>query len=199
MKYFIISIGILILVFAIFQGYQAFTSGSNIRQAYKVMKVEKEFEIRYYPSVTMATISSSAKSYKDLGNYSFRKLANYIFGGNKSNQKIEMTAPVHMDISDCLSTMSFVMPPIYSINNLPKPNDSNVSLTTTSSEYVAAITFNGFASDRDITFYTLKLENALNEKKIGYYGNFRFLGYNPPYQLLGRRNEVIVSVNWETK
>ncbi len=68
MKYFIISSGILILVFAIFQGYQAFAFSSTIRQAYKVIKVEKEFEIRYYPSVTIATISSSAKSYKDLGN-----------------------------------------------------------------------------------------------------------------------------------
>jgi hypothetical protein len=91
------------------------------------------------------------------------------------------------------------MPPIYSINNLPIPNDSTVNLSNTSSEYVAAITFNGFASDRDITIYTLKLENALNEKKNGYYGNFRYLGYNPPYQLIGRRNEVIVSVNWDTK
>jgi hypothetical protein len=199
MKYFIISSGILILVFAIFQGYHAFAFSSTIRQAYKVIKVEKEFEIRYYPSVTIATISSSAKSYKDFGNYGFRKLANYIFGGNKTNQKIEMTAPVHMDINDCLSTMSFVMPPIYSINNLPIPNDSTVNLSNTSSEYVAAITFNGFASDRDITIYTLKLENALNEKKNGYYGNFRYLGYNPPYQLIGRRNEVIVSVNWDTK
>lgn len=199
MKYFIISSGILILVFTIFQGYQAFASGKTIRQTYKVIKVEKEFEIRYYPSVTIATISSSAKSYKDLGNFGFRKLANYIFGGNKTNQKIEMTAPVHMDINDCLSTMSFVMPPIYSIKNLPIPNDSSVNLSNTSSEYVAAITFNGFASDNDITLYTLKLENALNELKIGYYGNFRFLGYNPPYQLLGRRNEVIVSVNWEIK
>jgi hypothetical protein len=34
------------------------------------------------------------------------------------------------------------------------------------------------------------------EKGISYYGNFRFLGYNPPYQFIGRRNEIIMSVNY---
>lgn len=42
----------------------------------------------------------------------------------------------------------------------------------------------------------LLLERLLFEKGIEYYGNFRYLGYNPPYQLIGRKNEIIVSVKW---
>jgi hypothetical protein len=38
------------------------------------------------------------------------------------------------------------------------------------------------------------LENNLKDKGIAFYGNFRYLGYNPPYQLFGRRNEVIVAL-----
>lgn len=77
-------------------------------QPYKVIKVEQEFEIRYYPSATMAMITSDAKSYKELGNSGFRKLAGYIFGGNTESKQISMTSPVHMDINDTVSSMSFV-------------------------------------------------------------------------------------------
>ena len=55
--------------------------------------------------------------------------------------------------------------------------------------------FGGFANTESINKHKMILENALKEKGISYYGNFRFLGYNPPYQLFGRRNEVIVTIN----
>jgi len=35
----------------------------------------------------------------------------------------------------------------------------------------------------------------LQASKISYHGHFRFLGYNPPFQLFGRKNEIIVSVD----
>ena len=171
------------------------STGKSARQAYKVIRTEKEFEIRFYPAVTMATITSSAKTYKELGSSGFRKLAGYIFGGNSSNQKIAMTAPVHMDINDSVSTMSFVMPAEYHKENLPKPTDSDVIIETTTDEYVAAIQFSGFASGSSIKEHTELLENWLKINHITYYGHFRFLGYNPPYQLYGRRNEIIVSIN----
>ncbi|MEI6410700.1 MAG: heme-binding protein [Bacteroidota bacterium] len=164
-------------------------------QTYKVVQTEPNFEIRFYPAVTMATITSSAKSYKELGNSGFRKLAAYIFGGNEAKRQISMTTPVHMDINDTASSMSFVMPLEFNKDNLPKPNDSNVEIKTTTDEYVAVITFGGFASDKKIKFYQDKLETELRRNSISYYGNFRFLGYNPPYQLFGRKNEVIVNVD----
>lgn len=165
-------------------------------QAYKVLRTEKDFEIRFYPSTTIATINSSAKTYKELGSSGFSKLAGYIFGGNNEKKQIAMTSPVHMDINDSVSTMSFVMPLNYNKDNLPLPNNSEVKIETTADEYVAAIRFNGFASDKDIKENKEKLENVLKAKSISYYGHFRYLGYNPPYQLFGRRNEIIVAINW---
>lgn len=165
-------------------------------QQYKVVRTGKDFEIRFYPSATMAMITSSARSYKELAGSGFRTLASYIFGANDRKQKIAMTAPVHMDINDSLSTMSFVMPALLTKDNLPKPKNENVIIKTTSEEYVAAIRFGGYASDKDIKLYSARLEKALNASTIKYFGNFRFLGYNAPYQLFRRRNEVIVSVQW---
>ncbi len=166
-------------------------------QAYKVISTEKDFEIRFYPAATMASITSSDKNYKALGSSGFRKLAGYILGGNSSKQKIAMAAPVHMNVNDDASTMSFVMPAEYHKDNLPQPNDSSVKIETTDDEYVAAIRFGGFASDKQIKEYSEKLENALKKSSIPYYGRFRLLAYNPPYQLFGRKNEIIVSINWQ--
>ena len=65
------------------------------------------------------------------------------------------------------------------------------------SEYVAAIRFGGFASDADIQFKREALARLLESKSIQQRGNFRFLGYNPPFQWFGRRNEMIVGVEWQ--
>jgi hypothetical protein len=199
MKTFLIILSSLAVLFIIFQSYTTMATNKSEEQPYKVIKKEKDFEIRFYPSVTMATVTSSAKSYKELGSSGFRKLAGYIFGGNDANKQIAMTSPVHMDINDTISSMSFVMPSAYNADNLPKPNDATVNINKTADEYVAAIKFSGFASDSDIKKQTEILKNALKNASITYYGNFRYLGYNPPYQLVGRRNEVIVNVNWEAK
>jgi hypothetical protein len=107
-----------------------------------------------------------------------------------------MTAPVHMDVNDSLSSMSFVMPSVYNEANLPRPNDPNVIISKTEDEYVAVIRFGGYASDDDLKFYSEKLRNLLKEKGIATYGNYRYLGYNPPYQFVGRKNEIVISVKW---
>lgn len=195
MKIFVITTCIIIGLLLLFQVYTTMSINSTQTQPYKVIRVEKDFEIRFYPAATMATITSSAKSYKELGSSGFSKLAGYIFGGNSTQQKIAMTAPVYMDVNDTVSSMSFVMPSEYNKGNLPKPNNSEVKIVTSADEYVAAITFGGFASTQDINENIEKLENALKANSISYYGNFRYLGYNPPYQLFGRKNEIIVSVN----
>ncbi len=168
-------------------------------QPYQVIRTEKDFEIRYYPAATFASISSKANSYNELGSSGFKKLAAYIFGGNSDGKQIAMTSPVHMHINDSVSSMSFVMPSNYNESNLPKPKNSEVIISTTDSEFVAAIKFEGYASDNDIKQYSEKLEEALKKASISYYGNFRFLGYNAPFQFFNRKNEVIISVNWASK
>lgn len=195
MKLFFIIIGIVAALFFVFQIYTSMATGKSETQLYTVIKVENDFEIRFYPSTTMAMITSSAKTYKELGSSGFTKLAGYIFGGNKENKQIAMTSPVHMDISDTISSMSFVMPANYNKDNLPLPNNADVSIKTTPDEYVAALRFSGFASQEAIKRQAVILENALKEKHLSYYGNFRYLGYNPPYQLFGRRNEIIVALD----
>ncbi len=168
-------------------------------QKYRVVQSEAGFEIRFYPSATLATVYTSAKSYRELSGPGFRKLAGYIFGDNSTDTKISMTSPVHMNINNSQSSMSFVMPSSYTAEKLPEPDDKDVKIEKTPDEYVAAIKFGGYASDEDIVNYSGKLKKLLEEKGISYYGNFRYLGYDPPFKPFGRRNEIIVSVKWDKK
>ena len=196
MKLFFIITSIALVLITIFQSFTIMSSKKTEEQKYTVILKDGDFEVRFYPSTTIAKINSSAKTYKELSGPGFRKLAGYIFGGNDENKSISMTSPVHMNINDSISSMSFVMPSTYSKENLPKPNDSTIVIEKTPDEYAAVLLFSGFASDKDLQIYSQKLLDILSEKGIKPYGNTRFLGYNPPYQLLARRNEIIVSINW---
>ncbi len=186
----------IIVISIILQSFFITTMAKTEEQVYKVVHSEKEFEIRYYPSATLATVYSEARSYKELSGPGFRKLAGYIFGGNESDTRISMTSPVHMDIKNSGSSMSFVMPSSFRKENLPNPDDPDIKIEKTEDEYVAAIRFSGYASDEDIRTYSEMLKKLLTDKGIKFYGNFRYLGYDPPYKFIGRRNEIIVSVKW---
>ncbi len=196
MKLIFIVAALMAAIFIISQIYLVMSTHKTETQNYTVLLSKDDFEIRYYPPVTMATITSSVKSYKALGSSGFRKLAGYIFGGNEGENKISMTTPVHMEVNDSVSTMSFVMPYAYNSKNLPRPNDEQVIIKTVADEYVAAIKFGGYASDEDVKTNTDKLIKALTENKIGFYGNFRLLVYNAPYQAINRKNEIIINVHW---
>jgi hypothetical protein len=187
------------IAFLFFQIYLAINTRKTESQAYKLINKEKGFEIRFYPSVKLAQIASSAHSYRELSSTGFRKLAGYIFGGNEDNTKIAMTSPVHMDINDSVSTMSFVLPTEYQNKSLPLPNDASIKITNTLEEYAAVLHFGGFANDASIKANSLKLKQLLDRKGINSIGNFRYLGYNPPYQLISRKNEIIVRIEFQEK
>jgi hypothetical protein len=196
MKSLFIILSALTVIFILFQSFISMGTNNTEKQPYTVLKTDGEMEIRLYPSVTMATIQSTAKNYRELSGNGFRKIAGYIFGNNASGEKIAMTTPVHMDFQESGSSMAFVMPSGYDETNLPKPNDPAVKIKKTDVEHAAALRFGGFATDETISRNMKKLEELLNQKGIKTKGHFRYLGYNPPYQLVGRRNEIIVSIEW---
>ncbi len=190
----IINITTVITALLVLQSFTVMAFGETEKQKYRVVRSYDEFEVRFYPSAILATVYSDAESYRDLANPGFRKLAGYIFGGNESETKISMTSPVHMDMDE--ASMSFVMPSSYTEESLPAPDDPSVKLERSADVYVAAIRFGGYASDKDIAMYSEKLRSLLAGQGIEWYGSFRYLGYNPPFQPFGRRNEVIVNVKW---
>lgn len=197
MKAFYIVAGIAFVFFMI-QSYRVVSSSLKTEnQKYRVVRTEAQFEIRFYPSATFAKIYSPGTNYKSVASSGFRKLAGYIFGGNEQKQSIAMTAPVRMEMSDKGSTMSFVMPEKYKESDLPKPNDSGVHIVKSSPQYVAAITFGGYADDEKIKERRDQLLKLIQEKGIKVVGEYTFLGYNAPFQFWSRKNEIVIPIEWK--
>ena len=187
----------LAIIFIVFQSFRKFSASSIETQKYRVVKKEHGFEVRFYPKATFATIRSSGANYKQVASSGFRKLAGYIFGGNNQNKSIAMTAPVRMEMSEKGSAMSFVMPEKYDMASLPKPNDASVEIKQSEDSYAAVIAFGGYANDEKIDDYKNKLVALLQKKNIKIIGNFNFLGYNAPYQFIGRKNEISIPIEWK--
>lgn len=160
---------------------------------YKLVKKYPDFEIRTYESSLFNSVKLPYSSYKESSRKGFSILAGYIFGSNEKNEKIAMTSPVMMSIEDSM-TMHFLVPKKYTEETLPSPNNRKVELTKMPAKTVAVISFKGWANDEKIEKYKQQLIHHLKNENIKYKGSFFFLGYNPPFELLNRRNEVMVEI-----
>lgn len=163
---------------------------------YQVIKTIDEVEIRKYPNLILAQTKLGSSEYKSSGNNGFRTVANYIFGGNSKQQKIAMTAPVIMNMGDSAS-MSFVMPAEYEMNDLPKPASDQVQIRKQESKTLAVLRFGGYSDDEKIRKYAKRLEDVLIENKIKVKSALLYMGYNAPWDVVNRRNEVAFEVEFE--
>ena len=194
-SYFFSIAFVLLLMSQLFMAYRTAQIESPF---YEVIKSFEKFEIRNYNAMVLAQTQMNSNLYKESSSMGFKTVANYIFGGNKDNQKIAMTSPVIMEIGE-ISKMSFVMPKEHSFDNLPKPNSENVELIQVQPKTYAVLAFTGFANDKKIERHSKRLLQFLKSENLTPIGNTKFLGYNPPWQVLGRKNEVAIEVNYSPK
>jgi hypothetical protein len=193
----IIALGIL-AIFIFVQAYVAKSTNDTEQQEYEVLETEGSFEIRYYPSATLASIEVGG-DFRGASGKGFRILASYIFGSNSEEKKIAMTAPVHMQEGDSGYAMSFVMPSGYDTSNLPLPENASILIHNSEPAYMATIRFGGFASDEKVEAQKQQLKEWLISRGISFQEPFTYLGYNPPYQMANRRNEVMVKINYNDR
>ncbi len=187
------SILLLVLLLVIVGVFFAFKSNKIEMPAYSVIKKYGAVEIRQYPNMVVAQTMLIQSTQEQKMSAGFRTIAGYIFGGNERNQKIAMTAPVVMKMGDSAS-MFFMMPKEYSIAELPQPNSKQVLLQEEASKTLAVIRFGGFSSENKIAEYCEKLAAALAKNNIQSKGAFMYMGYNAPWDVINRRNEVAVEV-----
>ncbi|MBM3439139.1 MAG: heme-binding protein [Bacteroidetes bacterium] len=171
----------------------AFKNADIETPAYTVVRKLGEVEIRQYPSMVVAKTSLNSASFDQAGNQGFRSIAGYIFGGNENNQKIAMTAPVVMNMGDSAS-MYFVMPSAYKQESLPIPSDKNVQIETVAQKTLAVLRYGGFSSDEKIKVHCEELRKSLQEQGIQTVGAYLYMGYNAPWDVINRRNEVAIEV-----
>jgi hypothetical protein len=193
MKILYISLGIVLLAFVTIQLFAMSTQRDIEMYPYVVVKKYDAFEVRKYEASLFTTVTLPSNSYKESSSQGFSALAGYIFGGNERGEKIAMTSPVAMSLEDSM-TMMFMVPRKFSKETLPRPNQSQIEFREEPAKTVAAITFGGWADDKRIAEYKKQLTTALDAAGIAYTNRFYFLGYNPPFEVINRRNEVIVEL-----
>ena len=163
------------------------------QQNFKILNVIKNIEIREYPPTIYASVTIKNNN----SNNMFGILAGYIFGENENNQRIAMTSPVHMhqNNSEKSSTMSFVMPSEYKIEELSKPTDERIKIKKSVKKKYAAIFYTGYNNSEKFNKYKSELQSVLDKNNIKTVGNPVYLGYDPPYKFWNRKNEVLIEIN----
>lgn len=195
MKALLITVTVIVVLFVVAQGFVSRSTDKTETHAYTVLKSFDDFEIRKYEPALFSYVVMQLDKYNKVSSQGFSTLAGYIFGGNEKNQQISMTSPVTMTMSDSV-TMKFKIPEGMELENMPQPNNPSVKFAAEPEKIMAAITFDGWATDARIAEYTQRLKDLLAKNNLDYTGNFSFLGYNPPYEVLNRRNEVVVEVKF---
>lgn len=193
MKIILIVTSIILLAFIVVQLFAMGSQNKIETYPYKVEKKYNNFEIRVYESRLFTSVKLPSGNYKDVSSKGFSILAGYIFGGNEENEKISMTSPVSMSLEDSM-TMMFLVPQKYEKSKLPKPNQSSIEFREEPSKRMAAISFGGWANDEKIEEYKKKLKKALELEGISYTNKFYFFGYNAPYEVFNRKNEIVVEL-----
>jgi hypothetical protein len=193
MKVILILTGVLFLTFIIIQVFAMIGQKNIETYPYVIDKKYDSFEIRTYEASLFTSVKLSTNEYKEASSKGFSILAGYIFGGNETKEKISMTSPVTMSLEDSM-TMMFMVPKKLKKEALPTPNQSQIEFREEPAKTVAAITFGGWSNDKKIEKYKKELIAALDTEEIAYTNRFYFLGYNPPYEVSNRKNEIIVEL-----
>jgi len=179
---------------------------------YEVLRVDGDVEYRLYKSFIVAeTEILGAKSWKDASNEGFKRLFDYITGGNNGSEKIAMTAPVQQskiqtedvrfNSAEPLSEekgwkVGFMLPSSYSMNDAPLPEDDRIEIRLVPEKLVAAIRYSGRWTTRNFDKYESRLLTALSQANVNTLGATETAFYNPPFvPPFMRRNEILVEVD----
>ena len=167
------------------------------RQEFQVLKTYNEFELREYLPCVIAEVKVSAH-YSTASSAAFGSLFKYISQGNKTSQKIAMTAPViavqRADKADADEWfVSFVMPAGSTFADMPDPNDSRVTLRELATETCIATSFRGRATEELSAKKVIELRAAAAKENISLSEETRICRFDPPFKPgFLQYNEIVI-------
>ena len=178
------------------------------KPTYELLDIEGRLELRRYEPYIVAETFVEAE-FERAGNEGFRRLADYIFGNNRSREKISMTAPVAQAASEKIAMtapvsmnrdagryrVTFMMPSEYTLATLPEPLDPQVRHREVPATLMAAIRYSGTWSERRYEAHLAELEAWIEARGWTVAGKPIFARYDPPFKpWFMRRNEILIPV-----
>ena len=173
--------------------------------AYHVVRTLPDIEVREYADYVVAEVWVPGPA-DEAGKQAFPILAGYIFGKNKGDRKLamtapvtqsptptklEMTAPVTQSASAAGFLVQFVLPQNVSLATAPEPLDARIHLREVALGRVAVIRFSGFWSQSNYDEHLAALQTAMRSAGLASQGEPVYARYNPPFlPWFLRRNEI---------
>ncbi|MDH3669320.1 MAG: heme-binding protein [Paracoccaceae bacterium] len=188
---------------------------------YRVIEQDGDIEIREYAGFAVAKTTVMVPFDQAIG-AGFRRLFDYISGGNQSEAKIEMTAPVLTEPKgekiamtapvlaqpgnemrevtassltpegDESWTIAFVLPEGLTATSAPTPADPTVTLRDIPSRRVASIRFSGRFRNATAEMKRQFLADWLASRGLSHDGDWRIAGYNPPWTIPALRRNEVL-------
>ncbi len=111
------------------------------------------------------------------------------------SEKIEMTAPVSESGDNQKRIISFVMPLEYTLETLPKPNNSEIKIVPQESRKVAVLRFSWFRGSERVAKKKQDLISFLERDSVTVKSLPEYAGYNAPFTAPWlNRNEVMIEI-----
>lgn len=186
------SLLIILIMIILFSG--AHSTLASEEASYKVIKVENSFEVRDYAPYILAETYVTG-DFDEAGSNAFRRLFRYISGENRTQEKIDMTAPIGQQKSGDQWVVSFMMPASSNMETLPVPDDPLVTLRQVSTRRMATIRYSGSWSKKNYQKNKIKLDSWVQKEDLSVLGEAIWARYNAPFvPWFMRRNEILVPV-----
>ena len=164
-----------------------------------------DIEVRDYAAYTVAEVTVNADA-NDAGSRAFPILAGYIFGKNKGERSMAMTAPVTQTAVPVKMAMTapvtqtpsgsgflvqFVLPKGVTVANAPEPLDARINLREMPPKRVAVIRYSGFWSESNYNEHLAKLQAGLRAANLTWTGEPVYSRFDAPFTpWFMRRNEI---------
>jgi hypothetical protein len=175
----------------------------------RVRALAENIELRRYAPYVVAEVVLEAGA-ADAGSQAFPILAGYIFGKNKGERKMAMTAPVTQTAAPVKMAMTapvtqraaaggtrvqFVLPSDVTLATAPEPLDARVQLREEPEATWAVIRYSGTWSQARLDEQVALLRSALAAAGVATEGEPVWARYNGPMTpWFMRRNEVWLAV-----
>jgi hypothetical protein len=189
------------------------TAMATEQPSYRVVKKLADLEVREYPAIVVAETEVSGTR-ESAGNSGFRALAGYIFGKNRGERKIAMTAPVTQAEGQKIAMtapvtqarsgggedgarwlIQFMMPAQYSLETLPEPLDPDIHFRLLPARRVAALAYSGTWAESRYLEHLARLREAMRREGLQPRGEPVWARYDPPWTpWFLRRNEILLDL-----